>query len=119
MPAGIFCSTEKRMFEHTNRVNAIYFQYPHRKTDDVTVELPAGWKIGSVPKPQDQDAKAAEYILTVEEKSGTIHVTRVLRNDLVLLQKELYPTLRNFFLVVKSSDEKQIVLEPGAAAANK
>jgi Domain of Unknown Function with PDB structure (DUF3857) len=119
MPAGIFCSTEKRMFEHANRVNAIYFQYPHRKTDDVTVELPAGWKIGSLPKPADQDAKAAEYILTVEEKSGAIHVTRVLRNDLVLLQKELYPTLRNFFLVVKSSDEKQIVLEPGAAAANK
>ena len=119
MPAGIFCSTEKRMFEHANRVNAIYFQYPHRKTDDVTVELPAGLKIGSLPKPADQDAKAAEYILTVEEKSGAIHVTRVLRNDLVLLQKDLYPTLRNFFLVVKSSDEKQIVLEPGAAAANK
>jgi hypothetical protein len=118
MPAGIFCSTEKRMFEHANRVNAIYFQYPHRKTDDVTVELPAGWKIGSLPKPADQDAKAAEYILTVEEKSGVIHVTRVLRNDLVLLQKELYPTLRNFFLAVKSSDEKQIVLEPGATAAN-
>ena len=118
MPAGIFCSTEKRMFEHTNRVNAIYFQYPHRKTDDVTVELPASWKIGSVPKPQDQDAKAAEYILTVEEKSGTIHVTRVLRNDLLLLPKEHYPTLRNFFLMVKSGDEKQIVLEPGAAAAN-
>ncbi len=35
MPAGIFCSTEKRMFEHTNRVNAIYFQYPHRKTDGI------------------------------------------------------------------------------------
>ncbi len=93
MPAGIFCSTEKRMFEHANRVNAIYFQYPHRKTDDVTVELPAGLKIGSLPKPADQDAKAAEYILTVEEKSGAIHVTRVLRNDLVLLQKELYPAL--------------------------
>ena len=118
MPAGIFCSTEKRMFEHANRVNAIYFQYPHRKTDDVTVELPAGWKVGSVPKPADQDAKAAEYILTVEEKSGAVHVTRTLRNDLVLLQKENYPILRNFFLVVRSSDEKQIVFEPGAAAAN-
>jgi Domain of Unknown Function with PDB structure (DUF3857) len=118
MPAGIFCSAEKRMFEHANRVNAIYFQYPHRKTDDITVELPSGWKIGSVPQPADQDAKAAEYVLTVEEKSGAIHVTRMVRNDLVLLQKELYPTLRNFFLVVKSSDEKQIVLEPGAAPAN-
>ena len=118
MPAGIFCSTEKRMFEHTNRVNAIYFHYPYRKTDDVTVELPASWKIGSLPKPEDQDAKAAEYILTVEEKSGAIHVTRVLRNDLVLLQKDYYPTLRNFYQVVKTGDEKQIVLEPGASAAN-
>jgi len=99
-------------------VNTIYFQYPDRKIDDVTVELPAGWKVGSVPKPADQDAKAAEYILTVEEKSGAVHVTRTLRNDLVLLQKENYPILRNFFLVVKSSDEKQIVFEPGAAAAN-
>ncbi len=118
MPAGIFCSTEKRMFAHTNRVNPIYFQFPYRKTDDVTVELPAGWKIGSVPKPEDQDAKAAEYILTVEEKPGAVHVTRVLRCDLFLLQKELYPSLRNFFLVVKSGDEKQIVFEPGAASAN-
>ncbi|HET6929871.1 MAG TPA: DUF3857 domain-containing protein [Candidatus Acidoferrum sp.] len=118
MPAGIFCSTEKRMFEHANRVNAVYFHYPHRKTDDVTVELPPGWKIGSVPKPEDQDAKAAEYTLTVEQKPGAVHVTRVLRNDLLLLQKEYYSTLRSFFLVVKSSDEKQIVFEPGAAAAN-
>ena len=117
MPAGIFCSTEKRMFAHTSRVNPVYFQFPFRKTDDVTVELPAGWKIGSVPKPEDQDAKAAEYILTVEEKPGAIHVTRVLRSDLFLLQKELYPSLRNFFLLVKSCDEKQIVFEPGAAAA--
>ena len=118
MPAGIFCSTEKRIFTHTNRVNPVYFQFPFRKTDDVTVELPAGWKIGSVPKPEDQDAKAAEYTLTVEEKPGAVHVTRVLRFDLLLLQKELYPSLRNFFLVVKSGDEKQIVFEPGAAAAN-
>ncbi len=118
MPAGIFCSTEKRMFAHTSRVNPVYFQFPFRKTDDVTVELPVGWKIGSVPKPEDQDAKAAEYILTVEEKPGAIHVIRVLRSDLFLVQKELYPSLRNFFLVVKSGDEKQIVLEPGAAAAH-
>jgi hypothetical protein len=53
----------------------------------------------------------------VEEKSGAIHMTRMLRNDLLLLQKDYYPTLRNFFQAVKSNDEKQIVLEPGAAAA--
>ena len=118
LPAGIFSSTEKHMFEHTSRVNPIYFRFPFLKIDDVTVELPAGWKIESLPKPEDQDAKAARYILTVEEKSGAVHVTRTLRSDLFLLQKDLYPALRNFFLIVRSGDDKQIVLQPGAAAAN-
>jgi hypothetical protein len=99
-------------------VNPIYFRFPFLKIDDVTVELPAGWKIESLPKPENQDAKAAEYILKVEEKSGAVHVTRTLRCDLFLLQKDLYPTLRNFFLIVRSGDDKQIVLQPGAAAAN-
>jgi hypothetical protein len=118
LPAGIFCSTEKHMFEHANRVNPVYFQFPFLKTDDVTVELPAGWKVESLPKPEDQDAKAAQYTLKVEEKPSAVHVTRTLRSDLFLVQKDLYPALRNFYLMVRSGDEKQIVLQPGAAAAN-
>jgi hypothetical protein len=118
MPAGIFSSTEKHMFEHANRVNAVYFAYAFRKTDDVTVALPLGWKVGSVPKPEDQDAKAAEYTLSVEDKSGSVHVARMIRFDLMMVPKEMYPSLRNFFQLVKSGDEQQIVLEPGAAAAS-
>jgi len=38
--------------------------------------------------------------------------------DLLLVDQKLYPTLRNFFQVVRSGDEQQIVLQPGAAAAS-
>jgi hypothetical protein len=117
MAAGIFSGAEKHMFEHTDRVNPVYFSFPFRKTDDITVDLPAGWKVASVPKDLDLDLKAAEYVLKVEGKPASVHVTRVVRNDLILVSKDMYPNLRNFFMAVKSGDEQQIVLQPGAAAA--
>jgi hypothetical protein len=117
LAAGIFSATERQMFQHADRVNAIYFRFLFRKIDDVTIELPLDWKVSSLPKDQDQDAKAAEYTLKFEQKSGTVHISRVLRSDLIMIPKNSYPALRNFYQAVKSGDEQQIVLQPGASAA--
>ena len=119
LAVGIFSATERHMFQHANRINAIYFSFPFRKIDDVTIELPLDWKVDSLPKDQDQDAKAAEYTLKFEQKSGTVHISRVLRSDLLMIPKDSYPALRNFYQAVKSGDEMQIVLQPGASAASK
>ncbi len=117
MATGIFSAAEKHLFEHSNRVNAVYFHYPYRVTDNITIELPSGWKVETVPKDQDNNAKAAQYIFKVDKKPGSIQVTRIIRSDLTLVPKDLYPTLRNFFQLVKSNDEQQVVLQPGSAAA--
>ena len=119
LATGVFSAYEKHMFEHSERVNDVYFHYPVRRIDEIKIELPQGWKVDSLPKPVDQDAKAAEYILKVEQKPGLIQVTRSLRRDLIMVPKDMYPSLRNFFQAVKSGDEQQIVLLPGAAAASK
>ena len=116
-PAGIFTAAEKHLFDHADRVNDVYFAYSFRKMDDVTVELPLGWKVDSVPKDQDQDAHAAEYSLKIEQKSGALHISRMMRSDLLMVPKTAYPSLRNFYQAVKSGDEQQIVLQPGASAA--
>ena len=50
LPAAIFTAAEKGVFEHANRVQPIYFEYPYQKMDDVTIELPAGWQVSSVPR---------------------------------------------------------------------
>jgi hypothetical protein len=117
LPFGLFSATEKQLFEHANRVHAVYFQYPFQKLDDVTIQLPLGWQVSSLPKPVNQDAKAAAYIRKVEDDRGTLHLTRILRSDLLMLDAKFYPALRAFFQSVRTGDDEQIVVQPMAAAA--
>lgn len=119
LPAALFGGTEKHLFDHANRVWSVYFPFPFKKVDDVTIQLPLDWQVGSLPKPANNDAKAAQYVMKVENNNGTLHIQRELRCDLILVSKDTYPVLRRFFEVVRTQDEQQIVLQPGAAAASK
>jgi uncharacterized protein DUF3857/transglutaminase superfamily protein len=116
MPVGLFGATEKRLFDHANRVHPIYFEFPFQKVDDITVELPLGWMVSSSPPAQDQNAKVVSYVLKVDHDAGALHWTRSINVDLVLLETKYYPALRNFFQVVRTGDESQIVLQPATAA---
>ena len=116
-PTGLFSASEKHLFEHSDRVWPVYFRYPFRKVDDFTVEIPQGWKVESVPKGVDQDAKAVQYTLKVEDHGGVLHIRRLLRSDLVMVDKDRYPVLRNFYQLVKTDDEQQAILQPSGTAA--
>jgi len=116
IPAGVFTGSEKRIFEHANRVHPIYFEYPYEKSDDVTIELPAGWQVGSLPPAREQDKGLVAYTLKVENDKDALHLTRKLKVDVLLLEQQYYPALRIFFQSVRTGDEEQIVLQPGAAA---
>ena len=118
IPAGVFTAVEKHIFEHADRVHPIYFEYPYEKWDDVSIELPSGWQVASVPPAQDQQKGVVGYTLKVENGKDTLHLTRKLKVDFLLLQVKYYPALRNFFQQVRTADEEQIVLQPGAATAS-
>jgi hypothetical protein len=119
LPVGLFSATEKHLFDHTQRVHPIYFEFPFQKADDVTIELPLGWQVSSTPKAVNQDAKAIVYTMKAEEDKGTLRLTRGLVVNMILVDPKSYPTLRNFFQMVRTDDEQQIVLQPqGAAARN-
>ena len=118
IPAAIFTAAEKGGFEHANRVQPIYFEYPHEKADDVTIELPPGWQVSSVPPPQDRNGKVMVYSLKVEQSPGTLRLTRKLTIDVLLVQQKYYTALRNFFQAVRTSDGIQVVLQPGEIHAS-
>ena len=86
--------------------------------DDITIELPAGWQVSSIPRGQDKDQHVVAYNLKVEGGKDTVHLTRKFKVDFMLLESKYYPQLRNFFEAVRSGDEEQIVLQPGAASAS-
>jgi hypothetical protein len=117
LPVGIFSASEKRVFEHANRQHPIYFEYPFEKLDDISIEMPPGWKPSNVPAPQVQDGHIVVYQSKVEDAQGTLHLTRKLSVDILILEQKYYTALRNFFQVVRTGDEEQIVLQPGTATA--
>jgi hypothetical protein len=117
VPTGLFSATEKQVFEHANRVHPVYFHFPFEKMDDITIQLPLGWRVSSVPKPLNQDQQAVVYTLKVEDEKGTLHVARALKNDIVFVDAKQYPSLRGFYQTVKSGDEEQVMVQPGAAVA--
>ena len=118
IPAAIFTAGEKGTFEHANRVYPIYFEYPHERAEDVTIELPAGWQVSSVPPPQDLNERVVVYSLKVEQGPGTLRLTRDLTIDVLLLEQKYYGALRNFFQAVRTGDAVQVVLQPGVIHAS-
>jgi hypothetical protein len=117
IPAGVFSGEEKHIFEHANRVHPIYFRYPYEKVDDVTIELPPGWQVSSVPPGKDQDEHVIGYNLKVEDGKNTLHLTRKLKVDFMILDAKYYVALRNFFQAVRNADEEQVVVQPGTSNA--
>ena len=117
LPVGFFTVHEKHTFEHSNRVFPIYFDYPYEKVDEVTVELPEGWKIDSLPPEKTQDSKVLFYDLKADNDSGKVRIVRKFDVDLLLLDAKYYPALRKFYEVIRTGDEQQILLQPALSAA--
>ena len=115
MPVGVFSASEKHLFEHSSRTSPIYFSFPFQTADDITIELPAGWRIGNPPAPQKTDKKMLVYENSVEEKAGVLHLTRTLAVNGIFLEVQYYSSLRTFFQYLKNVDDQQLIVLPGAA----
>lgn len=111
---GLFGASEKHVFERANRVHPVYFDFPRVKTDDVVVALPSGWQIEHLPAPTNEDHALVLFTTKAENDHGSLHLSRMLRMNVLLLDPSYYPALRDFFQTVRSSDDQQIILRPAA-----
>jgi hypothetical protein len=118
IPVGLFGAPEKHVFEHNYRVHPIYFDFPTARIDDVSIELPLDWKVNSVPAAHKDEGKVCSYNTTAENNKGTLHLTRNLNINVLVLEAKYYGALQKFFQTVKSGDEQQIVVQPGGISAS-
>ena len=114
LPVGVFGGGEKHTFEHGARVHPVYFTFAYRHTDDVTIELPSGWQVGSLPGGRLTDVKVAKYSMMSQANGNSLRLNRELTSNLVLVKAESYGALREFYQKVRAGDEDQAVLTPGA-----
>jgi Domain of Unknown Function with PDB structure (DUF3857) len=115
---GLFGAPEKHLFDHSDRVHPIYFDFPFQRVDDLNIELPLGWQITTVPAPQKMGGQAIAYATKAENDKGSLHISRSLNIDVLFLEQEYYASLRTFFQTVRTADEQQVILQPGGTNAN-
>jgi hypothetical protein len=117
LKVGLFCKEEDRTFERPVRTQPVYFNFPYQHADDVSIELPSGTRVGSLPKSQKLDFKLYSYGLTAENRDSTLHLTRDISLNMLIVDAKYYGQLYDFFQSVRSADEEQVVITPAAAVA--
>ena len=117
IPTGLFSAREKHLFDHVERVHPIYVEYPYSESDDINIQIPAGWQVSSLPPGWNDTGKVVAYTLKAENDKGKLHLTRTLAVDFILMQVKYYTPLRDYFQQIKTADDQQIVLDPGATRA--
>jgi hypothetical protein len=119
LPVSVFGRSEEHAFEHASRTQPLYFNFPYQNDDDVTIELPRGWHVDSLPGARTVDHTVLSYNLAAENNNGSLHLTRTVRVDLMFLGVQYYDQLREFFQTVRTGDAQRIVITPGAATASR
>ncbi len=115
LPAAVFQSGRKNPFQHAERKFPVYFTYPWVESDDLKIELPAGYQIESLPETRSVKLTFGNYEIKREIEKGKLRVRRQFEIQGVLYPKEYYPAVREFFNVVKTGDEENVVLQSGGA----
>jgi hypothetical protein len=117
VPAALFGGNEKQLFVHAERIYPIYSSFPNMESDDLNIQLPAGWTVSSLPAGWKDSGKVVTYNLSAEKGNDKLHLTRTLTVGFILLDKKYYGALRHYYQEIKNTDEQQIVLDPAAAHA--
>jgi len=114
MKAGLFGNEDDHTFEHSTRVQPMYFDFPYQRSDDIVMELPAGMKVASLPKTQKIAVSTGVYAydLNADSHDNTVHLSRNLTINMLLVDAKFYPEVRNFYQSVRTGDEEQIVVAP-------
>ncbi len=112
MPVGLFGGQDRRTFQHQTREHPLYFAFRHQSMDDVLIELPPNWQINSPPQPVREDDKVLNYFSSSEAKDGSLHLKRELTVAALLVETKYYAAMQNFFEIVRTGDEAQIILTP-------
>jgi len=110
LPVGLFGAEEKKAFVHTTRIHPLYFDFPYQTSDTVSIELPDNWQVSSLPKPLKDDRTGLVYSLSGETKGVSLVLQRDLTVNLILVNIKFFPSVQDFFQIVRAGDDQQAIL---------
>ena len=111
--AYLFQAKQKDAFKHAARKYPIYFSYAFAEMDKVSIKLPAGYSLESVPQMQFADLPYARYENISQFAGAQLVTQRSLLLNGIFFDVGRYAELKDFFSKVQVGDEEQAVLRVG------
>jgi hypothetical protein len=117
VPIEVFGTAEVGWFQSEKRTNEVDFTYPYEKVDDILIHAP-GFKAQAVPDPQKVSPGPVSYEISTASLPDGLEVKRHLVITGIRYPKESYRGLRNFFSIVRTDDDAQIMFQDAQSAKN-
>jgi Domain of Unknown Function with PDB structure (DUF3857)/Transglutaminase-like superfamily len=115
-PAFLFQSKQKYMFRDATRKFPVYFPFAFAEVDRVTIFVPQGYSVESLPEKIDATSTFARYQNLCRSAGQRIVNERVLVMNGSFFQPDHYGELKDFFGKVQAGDDAQEVLRRAASA---
>lgn len=114
LPLSVFAVSRKNPFASEQRKSHVYFSYPYQYEDEVTLKMPAGYGIESVPANTDINLGAIAYSNQWSTVGELLRFSRRMTVSTVFVDVQKYSVVRNFYSKVNTSDQEAIVLRKAA-----
>lgn len=111
LPLAIFQAGGTYPFRNAKRIHSIYFHYPYQEVDHISVKLPKGYDVESLPAPRSVEKGFGRYEITRRSEGNVLKLERSLVMESFTFPVQSYSALRIFFDGVRAGDEEQVVLK--------
>jgi hypothetical protein len=119
LPSYLFQVKLRDTFSHSERKYPVYFPYAFADMDNVTIQLPPGVSVETLPPAQDAKLPYARYQSLIQSDGHRVNTQRALLLNGIYFDLTKYPELKDFFSKVRLGDEQQVVLHGGNVSAQK
>lgn len=111
LPSNPFAYDRPALFSHTERRNAVYFEYPNAVMDDVKITLPDGIQVESLPANESAKLNYALYRANRKQENNVLSLNRDLAMGSFVMAASEYKSIKDFYDKVKEYDDQQILLK--------
>lgn len=118
VPPSLFKAESREAFIHGERTYPVYFPYAFTERDRVSITVPAGYELETVPAEQSATLDYASYRNLSRYEGKQLLTQRILFFNGVYFERAKYPELKEFFGKVQAGDSGTAVLRAGDAVKN-
>jgi hypothetical protein len=117
---GFFFSTgaHPAFVADETRESPVDLHYAGQTIDDVIYHVPPGYSVEGAPQPAQLPwPDHAVLVVKTQPGAGAIDIKHIFARAFVVLDAKEYPALRDYYQKVAATDQQQVVLAQGGAAA--